>query len=241
MLEEIHPISDYKTLQSWRKSVDAEFFVYLLKRRSRAVKLVEVLPAAAHRYAISFFPYLLTCLRNRILRQKKKPVYTIGRFIPFKGSKEEAVTEIETEFFLRSRRKQLGSFEENIWVFADYFQRFRPREGPKWDAVLKIIRSFGGSEAEIFEALDRNRIEDILTELNKDLDLESFYIVVKRTNELAVSFGSKIYDVQFKNKEELIKFVEEMRSCAEANRKSLVADFLRNPGERQVLSCGIRP
>lgn len=241
IFEEIHPLSDYKTLQSWRKSVDAEFFVYLLKRRSRAVKLVEVLPEAAQRYAISFFPYLLTCLRNRILRQKKKPVYTIGRFIPFKGSKEEAVAEIDTEFFLRSRRKQLGSFEENVWVFADYFKRFRTREGPEWDTTLKTIRSRGGSEGEILEALDRNRIEDILTELNNHLDLESFYIVVKRTNELAVSFGSEIYDVQFKTKEELIKLVEEIRQCVEANRKSLVADFLKNSNERHVLSCRIRP
>jgi hypothetical protein len=47
--------------------------------------------------------------------------------------------------------------------------------------------------------------------------------------------------VQFKNKEELTKFVEEIRQCAEANRKSLVADFLSNPIERQVLSCRIRP
>ena len=241
IFEEIHPLSDYKTLQSWRKSVDAEFFVYLLKRRSRAVKLVEVLPEAAQRYATSFFPYLLTCLRNRILRQKKKPVYTIGRFIPFKGSKEEAVAEIDTEFFLRSRRKQLGSFEENVWVFADYFKRFRTREGPEWDTTLKTIRSRGGSEGEIFEALDRNRIEDILTELNNHLDLESFYIVVKRTNELAVSFGSEIYDVQFKTKKELIKLVEEIRQCVEANRKSLVADFLKNPDDRYVVSLRIRP
>lgn len=241
IFEEIHPLSDYKTLQSWRKSVDAEFFVYLLKRRSRAVKLAEVLPEAAQRYATSFFPYLLTCLRNRILRQKKKPVYTIGRFIPFKGSKKEAVAEIDTEFFLRSRRKQLGSFEENVWVFADYFQRFRTREGPVWDVTLKTIRSRGGSEGEILEALDRNRIKDILTELNNHLDLESFYIVVKKTNELAVSFGSEIYDVQFKTKEELIKLVEEIRQCAEANRKSLVADFLKNPNDRYVVSLRIRP
>ena len=240
IFEEIHPLSDYKTLQSWRKSVDAEFFVYLLKRRSTAVKLVEVLPAAAQRYAISFFPYLLTCLRNRILRQKKKPVYTIGRFIPFKGSKKEAIAAVSAEFFLRKRRKQLGSFEENVWVFADYFQRFRTTEGLQWDATLNTIRAFGGSEDEIFEALNRNRINGVLHTLNDHRDLKSFYITVKKTDELAVSLGSELYDVQFKNKEELTKFVEEIRQCADANRKSLVADFLSNPSERQVLSCRIR-
>ncbi len=52
--DEIHPPSDSKTLKSWRASLDAEFFAYLIKRRSKAGKLADVLPAAAHRYAISF-------------------------------------------------------------------------------------------------------------------------------------------------------------------------------------------
>jgi len=241
LFDEIHPPLDPKTLKSWRKSVDAEFFVYISKRRSKAAKLADVLPAAAHRYSINFWPYLLTCLRNRVLRQKKKPVYTIGRFIPFKGSKEEEIAEVETEFFLRSRRKQLGSFEENVWVFADYFQRFRTTEGLRWDATLKTIRSFGGSEDEIREALDRNRVNEVLDAINDHLDLKSFYISVIKTNSLAVMFGGEIYDVQFKSKEQLVQLVEEIKKCAETDRKELVERFLRNPEAGQVVSLRVRP
>ena len=146
------------------------------------------------------------------------------------------IAEVETEFFLRSRRKQLGSFEENIWVFADYFKRFRTTEGTRWDATLRAIRSFGGSEDEIREALDRNRVNEVLDTLNDHRDLNSFSICVIKTNVLAVHVDSGIYHVQFNSKNELVQLIEEIKQCAETDRRALVAGVLTNAKAGQVVS-----
>jgi len=238
--EEIEPILDGKTLQAWRESVDSEFFVYLYKRRSKAMKLKEVLPMAAHRYATEFWPYLLTCLRNRVLKARKRPAYTVGAFIPFKGSRAEQTAIVETEFFLRSRRKQLGSFEDNVVVFADWFERFKSREGLKWAAVLTTIRSAGGSESEITEALNRLRIREILRRLNDHGDLESFYIVICQSTKLALMLAGHNYEVIFETKELLEDFTNELNLCSHRDRKANVDALLHTPKEGRRVSLILR-
>jgi len=142
-------------LKQWRPSREANRFLVEEKRAIKGRTNASVAPAAIKKYVARFWPYLEYALRQRCLREKNSPCSQLPKFRPLLNEKNVENKKIKVERLLRRYRRELGVGEPNIVFFMEIMRREPNQSGKLFEAVLSVFHEYGGTEAEIAEAVRR--------------------------------------------------------------------------------------
>jgi hypothetical protein len=112
--------------KKFRECKDADLYINLMKTIAGGrQKIADFIPTAAIQYARQLIPYIKASLKHSVLVERGDPSLHLGRFIPFPGSKRDALQVMSTHRFLRKRKNELlESKEARIEVCRDALAPF---------------------------------------------------------------------------------------------------------------------